>query len=920
MEKRIVSLNGEWEYVALPAGTIDNINFDVLYGENDWQKIRVPGCWDVTGLSRLYEGPVLYRKSVYIPHDAEGKVLVLEFEAVNYYCKVWVNGSLVGTHEGGWDSFSFDITPYVVYGKDNLIHVAVIKQGNTFPARETTAGFLPDITYVYGGIYRSVTLHYKEVISFDAVWIEPDFKNRELCVWGHIVYRDVASRPVKKPVQLRYIVVWPDNIKKQEWTQDICLSGTENRFEFRIPVDPVIPWDCDNPNLYNCQVEVIDGPNVMDTVVKKVGIREITVEGERILLNGKPLYIRGILHWGYYPELIAPSPDRDTIIEEIDKVKRLGFNTVKHCLYIPSRDYFELADEMGILLWQEMPMWLPKVTDAFCQRVVREYESIMKQIHGHASVIIYTLGCELDKSVNRGLLENLFNLVKHYSMGALVTDNSGSGECYGGVITDYSDFYDYHFYSELQYIESLMEVFTPRYRKIKPWLYGEFCDYDTMTDTRAIIEEHGGETPWWLSKSMDRNPQYLLDLHYKDMNLPLVDQQDILQEEPYVRENLGRIRKVSFEQALLHRKFTVEATRKFPEISGYVITSLRDCSLTSSGIFDYRMRAKFTSQEMALFNAPSILCLSWDLNRAWVNGGDRPAYKDHYNYWSGDTVKANIILSHFGGKECICPRINTQVYGAKGEVLYQNSMISREVIKPGQVCEIGEILFTAPDVTRVEELCIRVTVDGGNDVSIRNEWPIWVYPRVSESNSEEILVFDPLHVFEELYDNYEVIDNYELVIPKEVRLLVTTVLNEQIKEFVEQGGRVFYIQRGSAAIPIVRCPFWRESIRIIEDHPITKRFKTGEGLGLQGFGIATDIAFRIKNIEGYDEVIPIIRRVDGRRFTTADYMLEIRKGKGVMIASTLRLEGGMGKQPTGIFNNTAGRFLFHEVLGYLLGL
>ncbi len=273
-----------------------------------------------------------------------------------------------------------------------------------------------------------------------------------------------------------------------------------------IPVAGLRLWSPEDPFLYDLEVAAGD-----ETSHWRIGFREVRADGEMILLNGEPVYLRGALHWGYYPSTIIPRPSREAIRQELSGLREMGFNTVKHCLWVPREEYFSLCDEMGFFTWLELPLWLPRVTPLLEQRMEREYPRILGQAAHHPSLVIASLGCELGADVNAATLERLYRLAREVTGGVLVRDNSGSGECYGGLATDFADFSDYHFYADLQNLEPLLETFTPRWKTVRPWLFGEYADADTW----RVIGENG---PWWSSNNPDMNPMSAVK---PDFRLPL---------------------------------------------------------------------------------------------------------------------------------------------------------------------------------------------------------------------------------------------------------------------------------------------------------------------------------------------------------------------------------------------------------------
>jgi hypothetical protein len=123
-----------------------------------------------------------------------------------------------------------------------------------------------------------------------------------------------------------------------------------------------------------------------------------------------------------------------------------------------------------------------------------EYAALLRRLHHHPSLVVLSLGCELNSDASAGFLHDLNMLARDWLPGVLHCDNSGSAEAYGGVATTLSDFYDYHFYTDPHFFQPLVEHFDRGYRAPKPWLYGEFCDADTGRDFSALEPP-----PWWLT-------------------------------------------------------------------------------------------------------------------------------------------------------------------------------------------------------------------------------------------------------------------------------------------------------------------------------------------------------------------------------------------------------------------------------------
>ncbi|MHB1458295.1 MAG: sugar-binding domain-containing protein, partial [Armatimonadota bacterium] len=175
------------------------------------------------------------------------------------------------------------------------------------------------------------------------------------------------------------------------------------------------------------------------------GIRDVEAKDGKLLLNGKPIFIRGSLHWGFYPELISIVPNEKQIRKEFADLKKAGFNLVKVCMFTFPKRFYEIADEMGMLIWQEYPLWLtfPKSDDSgLHEDIIREYREWFKYDRNHPSVILRDLTCEA-VDMNQELTRTIYDMGKSMTGNAVIEDNSAY------LNTPISDFHDGHFYWEL---------------------------------------------------------------------------------------------------------------------------------------------------------------------------------------------------------------------------------------------------------------------------------------------------------------------------------------------------------------------------------------------------------------------------------------------------------------------------------------
>ncbi|MDF2674247.1 MAG: beta-galactosidase/beta-glucuronidase, partial [Clostridiales bacterium] len=326
-----ICLGGKWK---LYFDSERELDFNT-YTEGTSMEVEVPGTVDKYLEDRTYSGPFFYNRLFWINKD-ESKRFVLGFKGVSYYCQISLNGKLVGEHEGIWDEFSFDITEFLLNG-ENSITVKVIKpdfdKSSRYYFRSVLFGFIPDVLLPFGGIWKSVNILEKNKAYFEEV--HPKFNMKDETLEIEYVINN------RKDCSIQVDVVDPKGRVNYFFLE-------QNNGLFKIEMDNLMLWSPDEPNLYTIEIKLLSNGVVLDSYKKPIGARSIESKDGKILVNGKPIYLRGVLHWGYYPEAYSPNPAYETVKKELLQIKDMGFNGVKHCLYFPPEYYYELCDEMGI--------------------------------------------------------------------------------------------------------------------------------------------------------------------------------------------------------------------------------------------------------------------------------------------------------------------------------------------------------------------------------------------------------------------------------------------------------------------------------------------------------------------------------------------------------------------------------------------
>ncbi len=884
--------------------------WDFTLGDGQPGQIRTPGSWESQGFPKLVAGPAHYRKEVVIPVEWTGTRILAEFEAVSYATRLRVNGRDVGEHLGMWTPFAFDITAAARLGDTNLIEVKVHKPGGRYPVGATLAGFLPDVGLPFGGIWKPARLRA----------LQSGLRDVSIRAHPGTGTISVTCSPVSlvgPPPDALQVVVSRDSHELVRKTTRVVAN---HEVSLDVDVPDFALWSPETPVLYNVELRLLRGDTLLATMRERTGFRQLSASGQQILLNGRPICLRGALHWGWDPDTFTPDFTVEQVREELRVLRDLGFNMVKHCLVIPSRTYYDVADEEGMLLWQEMPLWNPAhpLPEAMRQAAPGEYKQYMQLTHFHPSIVVYSLGCEL-RTLDQRFIGELDGIVRGEVDYVLFCDNSGSSEIWsGGLVEDFADFSDYHIYSDIHDFEPLLDHYQRDWTRPRPWLSGEFNDSDTFRDLHEIIEANGGVRPWWLTEDIPAHT-------WRPEVRALIDELELL-EKADLQKSPEELTKISYAQSLTVRKYVLESVRRRAATGGYVITGIRDTPLFTAGIFDDLGRPKWTPEEFKPFNQDAVL--TYDVDRAshWPIHSEHLDRRDRACFWAGDTIRLHMILHNCGQpldaarEGC---RLAWQLRDLSGDIVLDNAFDLGPDQVPGRPQAIGSLLLKLPHVDTAREYVLHARITGCGADEIANSWPLWSFPPIRHW-PRGIVVDDPAAAFDpfpELMAHAARVDGLPEMSP---RLVVSSALSPWTVAYLKQGGRVLLLQQGTAPLPARRGPFWREALKLFYPHPLWQRFPHRGYTDMQFFGLSTEVMLELGCMAQYfgeavEAETSLMKRLDAREFYVHDYMIEGRVGKGRLLACTLRLQGGDGAQATTLARNIAGYALLHEMIRYLAG-
>jgi beta-galactosidase len=391
-------LDANWQY---RRGQLDGVG-EVWREENAglWEPVSLPHCFnheDACDPDRpYYRGQGWYRTNIDVANSFEAGRTILHFQGAGQTSTVWVGSTLIGTHKGGYDEFVFDITDAVAAlhrtnGAGSKIPVAVLCDNS--PDRDRVPSDLSDFC-LYGGLYRHVNLVYLPALALDAVHILPTLTqdgSAAVSVRSKLYNPANASSTCKVSIEVadpQGVVVHRSNASMPAW------NGYSQPISFTVPKPQL--WSPETPALYRCRVTLSTSAGVVSTE-ERFGIRHIEfVEHGPFKLNGKRVLLQGTQRHADHAWVAAAMSD-DLVRQEMRLIREMGANFIRLAHYQQDRLVLDLCDELGLMVWEEVPWCRAGVGDASFQQNAKDMLSHMIEQHfNHVSVILWGLGNEDD--------------------------------------------------------------------------------------------------------------------------------------------------------------------------------------------------------------------------------------------------------------------------------------------------------------------------------------------------------------------------------------------------------------------------------------------------------------------------------------------------------------------------------------------
>jgi beta-galactosidase/beta-glucuronidase len=337
-----MNLNGLWDYAIKPKELPGVSAYD--------GQILVPFAVEsaLSGIGKMVgkENVLLYRRTITMPKDFKGKKAILHFGAVDWRCDVTVNDVTVGSHSGGYDPFSFDITQALKKSGAQEIKVTVWDPTDEGPQPRGKQIKNPNsIWYTpVTGIWQTVWLELVPQTYIASVKLVPDIDKETVSLHAMIDNFQAGDR-IK-------ISAWDGTRKVAEKDSEIM--------DITLPVVAPHLWSPENPFLYDVRIALLRGGKTIDEVRSYFGMRKISIAPDsrgiqRMQLNNVFLFQYGPLDQGWWPDGLYTPPTEDAMRFDIDKTKEMGFNMIRKHVKVESARWYYHCDKVGMLVWQDMP-------------------------------------------------------------------------------------------------------------------------------------------------------------------------------------------------------------------------------------------------------------------------------------------------------------------------------------------------------------------------------------------------------------------------------------------------------------------------------------------------------------------------------------------------------------------------------------
>ena len=551
------NLNGPWEFEfdfgcsAVERRLWEKERFD--------REILVPFCPEsrLSGIGYTdFINGVAYRRNFELSQEELSGRVLLHFGAVDYEASVYINGTLVGSHKGGYTSFCFDITKHVVPGP-NTLFVAVkddVRSGLQPKGKQAHLYASSGCDYTRTtGIWQTVWLEFVPERHIQSAKYYPDPANGKVTVTGLVQGQGT----------LQLTTLWEDKP-----VGEAALSVEDGFFTAQLDLSETHLWEPGKGGLYTLLLTFGE-----DRVKSYFGLRTAKFQGRKFLLNGKSLFQRFVLDQGFYPDGIYTAPTEEDLVKDIQLSFAAGFNGARLHEKVFEARFLYHCDRLGYLVWGEYPNWgLDHAHPLSTETYLNQWSEAVERDFNHPAIIGWcpfneTWGYREEREKN-ALLTSLYKLTKRLDPTRPCIDSSGNYR----VLSEVYDIHDYD--QDTQSFQARWDGLTDRIRETGGVIPAEDPFFNSAP------EGPSGRAPFF-NQPYDNQPIFVSE--YGGIRWP----DDTVEGWGYGNAP------ATPEEFFARYKGLTEALLNNPEIFGFCYTQLYDVEQEVNGLYTYGRAQKF---------------------------------------------------------------------------------------------------------------------------------------------------------------------------------------------------------------------------------------------------------------------------------------------------------------------------------------
>ena len=551
------NLNGPWEFEfdfgcsAVERRLWEKKRFD--------REILVPFCPEsrLSGIGYTdFISGVAYRRNFELSQEELSGRVLLHFGAVDYEASVYVNGTLVGSHKGGYTSFCFDITKHVAPGP-NTLFVAVkddVRSGLQPKGKQAHLYASSGCDYTRTtGIWQTVWLEFVPERHIQSAKYYPDPANGKVTVTGLVQGQGT----------LQLTALWEDKP-----VGEAALSVEDGFFTAQLDLSETHLWEPGKGGLYTLLLSFGE-----DRVKSYFGLRTAKFQGRKFLLNGKSLFQRFVLDQGFYPDGIYTAPTEEDLVKDIQLSFAAGFNGARLHEKVFEARFLYHCDRLGYLVWGEYPNWgLDHAHPLSTETYLNQWSEAVERDFNHPAIIGWcpfneTWGYREEREKN-ALLTSLYKLTKRLDPTRPCIDSSGNYR----VLSEVYDIHDYD--QDTQSFQARWDGLTDRIRETGGVIPAEDPFFNSAP------EGPSGRAPFF-NQPYDNQPIFISE--YGGIRWP----DDTVEGWGYGNAP------ATPEEFFARYKGLTEALLNNPEIFGFCYTQLYDVEQEVNGLYTYGRAQKF---------------------------------------------------------------------------------------------------------------------------------------------------------------------------------------------------------------------------------------------------------------------------------------------------------------------------------------